>query len=163
MEGVRVRVKVVINLSTIAVLDSLILPTRVLTTDESDLFSDSMPANERDTEASIENDIVQLLWEDDQRTDTTMCLILLELKEIYTLSQVAVDGVVQGLGRLFNATVFKLHAGVMHHLSLDGIATDQLKETNAFFSNINSPFVDLRTDHLQQKYYQNNFGLVVSK
>ena len=86
-------------------------------------------------------------------------LYLMKLKETRQLSQVALDDVVEGSRMIFTSTVQQLHSGVRAKLASLGI--DETKVDDVF-TDVIDPFVDLETRYRQEKFFKEQFGLVVS-
>ena len=83
----------------------------------------------------------------------------MKLKETRQLSQVALD-VVEGSRMIFSSTVQRLHSGVRAKLASLGMDETKLDD---LFSDVTDPFVDLQTRYKQEKFFKEQFGLVVSK
>ena len=84
----------------------------------------------------------------------------MKLKETRQLSQVALDDVVEGSRMIFSSTVQRLHSGVRAKLASLGMDETKLDD---LFSDVTDPFVDLQTRYKQEKFFKEQFGLVVSK
>ena len=113
-------------------------------------------------ETSMEAHIAQLLAEDEEEQKKAAALFLLEMREKFSISQVAINGIVTGCEKLFHHVKERIEAGVMHHLSNSGVDTEMLPDVKAFFNDLQSPFIGLGSDFLQHKYYRDQFGLIVS-
>ena len=109
----------------------------------------------------LEADVAQLLGEDSEEQKKATALFLLEMREKFAVSQVAINGIVTGCEKLFTHLTERIEAGVMHHLSKSGVDTENIPDVKAFFTGLQSPFVGLTSDFLQHKYYRDQFGLIV--
>lgn len=84
------------------------------------------------------------------------------MKECRRLSQVAIDDIVQEWDGLFSHTVQQLNARVRERLASAGVDADSVEGLQDVFQDYHSPFEGLETRHLQEKYFRENLGLVVS-
>ena len=84
------------------------------------------------------------------------CIYIDTTHEVRRLSQVVVDDIIQEWDGLFSHTVHRLNARVQAELSKSGI------DVQSVFEDVPSPFEGLETLFLQEKYYQETLGLVVS-
>lgn len=87
-------------------------------------------------------------------------LFLLKLKEHRRLSQVAIDDVVEGTNALFYRLCDHLRAKVK--AELDKSEQVQGWQLDNLFDDVVKPFNGIETCYLQEKYYQNALGLIVS-
>ena len=81
---------------------------------------------------------------------------MLKLKETRQLSQAAINDVVEGTRMVFSQ---RLHSGVRAKLTTLGV--DEM-EVDDMFANSTDPFVDLETQHKQEKCFVEDLGLIVS-
>ena len=91
-------------------------------------------------------------------------LFLLGLKEKHKLTQVAMQGVVEGVTSLMQGHLLALHSNVQKQLSLSGVSP-VIGDLDALFSEdgcFGRPFLGLETQHQQLSYYCNHFNLIVS-
>lgn len=100
-----------------------------------------------------------LLGTDVIRQRKSSALFLLKLKETRQLSQAAINDVVEGTRMVFSQTVQRLHSGVRAKLATLGV--DEM-EVDDMFANLTDPFVDLETQHKQEKCFVEDLGLIVS-
>ena len=56
----------------------------------------------------------------------------------------------------------RLHAEVRRTMAENGIDVASIAGLPEVFQNMPSPFIGLETRHMQEKFYHENFGLVVS-
>ena len=85
-------------------------------------------------------------------------LFLLKLKEKRHLTQAAIDDVVEGSRLLFSQTAQRIRAGINEELAQKGVEMD----VTPVFENLVDPFNGLETQYLQEKYFIEKFGLIVS-
>ena len=100
-----------------------------------------------------------MLGIDKIRQKKASALFLLKLKETRQLSQTAIDDVVEGSRAVFSHTVQRLHSGVRAKLASLGVDETQI---DSVFADLDDPFLDLETQHKQEKCFINDLGLIVS-
>lgn len=110
----------------------------------------------------VRADLDLLLGMDKAAQQRHAALFLLKLKEYRQLSQVAIDDIVQEWEGLFSHTVQQLNARVRERLANAGVDVDSVEGLQEVFHDLPSPFEGLNTQHLQEKYYRDSLGLVVS-
>ena len=89
-------------------------------------------------------------------------LFLLKLKEQQRISQTAIDTIVRDSGDLFQFTIARLQANVKATIADSGIDVDAISGLDGAFANISDPFSELDTAYLQEKFYKEKLGLIVS-
>lgn len=89
-------------------------------------------------------------------------LFLLKLKEQRRISQVAIDDIVDGCRSLFSQTVARVQAGVNAKLAEFGVDPDSVTGLDSAFKDVSNPFQGLETCYLQEKYFRDTLGLIVS-
>lgn len=90
---------------------------------------------------------------------------LLSTKEAHSLTQKALDGIIDGSTNLVRNTVELIQIGVQNRLDSAGIDFDAVPGLSELFAEdhkISNPFTHVATKHKQAAYYAANFGLVVS-
>ena len=99
-----------------------------------------------------------LIGSDVEEVRRSSALFLLKLKEQRRISQVAVDDIVNGCKSLFCHTIVRVQAGVRakpaESSTIDGL--------DSAFEDVSNPFEGLKTSYLQEKYFRDTLGLVVS-
>ena len=91
--------------------------------------------------------------------DRNAAMYLLKLKEVHHLSQSAIDCVVSNTRALLEQQMILLRQGLgTSHSSSEDIQTTM---TNVF-QDVQDPFARLNTAYRQEKYFRENFDLVVS-
>ena len=80
------------------------------------------------------------------------------LKKKRHLTQAAIDDVVEGSRLLFSQTAQRIRAGINEELAQNGVEID----VNPVFENLVAPFSNLETQYLQEKYFTEELGLIVS-
>ena len=104
-------------------------------------------------------DIQCLLGNDQDSLRHSGALFILKMKEQRRMTQVAVDDIVEGYKSLFGSTVQCLKARVRAKLADEGLTStlcDDVFEDPIF------PFNGIETAHLQEKYFQESLGIIVS-
>lgn len=107
-------------------------------------------------------DLDLLLGTDKAAQQRSSALFLLKLKESRRLSQAAIDDIVHDWDGLFSHTVKRLQARVKAKLATAGIDVDGIEGLQEVFQDVPNPFDGLQTRHMQEKYYHESLGLVVS-
>jgi hypothetical protein len=110
----------------------------------------------------VEADIAHMLGRDVESQRRTSALFLLKLKEHRRVTQTAIDDVVEGYQNLFQETIQTLHSGIRSCLAGYGVDPDSVTGLKETFLKYTDPFLGLETKHMQEKYYKDNLGLVVS-
>ena len=90
-------------------------------------------------------------------------LFLLELKESKGLSQVALDTVVEGCERLVEQCCKKIEQQICMKLQEAPNACDGLPIVKDTFDSYEKPFELLRTKYQQEKYFVEEFNMIVSE
>ena len=99
--------------------------------------------------ADVQANLDLLLGTDSLIQRRSAALFLLKLKEFRKISQVTIDDIVNKYG------------GVFSH-SASGVDENVIECLREVFTNVPSPFQGLETRHLQEKFYREHLGLVVS-
>ena len=92
-------------------------------------------------------------------------LFLMGLKEKHKLTQVALQGVIEGVTSLMQCHVDSLHTEVCQQLQLAGTPQTVIDSLECLFSEngtVGQPFAGLETQHQQLKFYRDHFNLIVS-
>ena len=89
-------------------------------------------------------------------------LFLLKLKEHRQISQVAINDIVAGSTALVSQSVECIQARVKSKLAEAGLDPNSIKGLNDVFESSINPFDNIETSHLQEKYYREELGLIVS-
>ena len=92
-------------------------------------------------------------------------LFLLKTKEMHQLTQTATDSLVSGTTCIVKNSIEQLKNGVRKCLDNVGMLLDDIPGLEDMFrpdSNESNPFNGLQTKTEQKRYFQDNFGLVVS-
>lgn len=91
-------------------------------------------------------------------------LFLMGLKEKHKLTQVALQGVIDGATSLMQSRLSSLHAQVSRQLRSSGASEEMISGLGSIFSEdsmMGRPFYGLETQHQQQSFYRNHFHLTV--
>lgn len=91
-------------------------------------------------------------------------LFLMGLKEKHKLTQVALQGVIDGATGLMQSRLSSLHAQVSQQLRSSGASEVMISSLSSIFSEdsiMGRPFYGLETQHQQQSFYRNHFHLIV--
>ena len=111
---------------------------------------------------SDSRDIQYLVGSDLDQLRRSSALFLLKLKEKRYISQAAIDDIVEGSRNLVSQTIQYIRAGVEDKLAQAGLDPTSISGLDGVFSNDADPFEHLATCFLQEKYYHEELGLVVS-
>lgn len=87
------------------------------------------------------------------------------LREKHKLTQVALQGVVEGVTGLMQRHVSSLHAQVCQSLRMSGTSEAAINSISSIFTEdgpMVRPFYGLETQHQQLSYYRKHFQLIVS-
>ena len=129
--------------------DSLLLQTSDMHCDEGDSLED----NSRELGSS--SPFTQM-----QRS---IALFILTLKEKYKVTQAAIDFTVTQMKSNIDHVVNNLHLAVDSETrEMPGLSEDDVARITAMFSSFSNPFTDLQTHYFQSKFFEENFGLIVS-
>ena len=104
-------------------------------------------------------DIQCLLGNDQDSLRKSGALFILKMKEQRRMTQVAVDDIVEGYKSLFSSTVQCLKARVRAKLADEGLTSTLCDDV---FEDAIFPFNGIETAHLQEKYFQELIGIIVS-
>ena len=87
------------------------------------------------------------------------------LKEKYKLTQVALQGVIEGATSLTQCRLDALRSKITSTLLDEGVSSAVISKLDAYMSEdgeFGRPFLGLETQHQQMKFYRCNFNFVVS-
>lgn len=87
-------------------------------------------------------------------------LFLLSVKERFQLTQSALDFIIQQVKQMISFAVDDAEEKVKVYLTEQGVT--ELPDISKCFEGMNNPFIYLETEYMQNKFYQENFNLVVS-
>ena len=99
---------------------------------------------------------------DEKEICRSSALLILKLKEQCHVSQNAINIIVEECKGLFNQTLTRVQAGLRARLASLGLDPEVISEIDDVFSETNDPFKELHSYYLQQKYYREELGLIVS-
>ena len=92
-------------------------------------------------------------------------LFLMGLKEKHKLTQVALQGVIEGVTSLMQCHLDSLHTQVCQQLRSADTPDSVIGSLSSLFSEngtVGQPFTGLETQHQQLKFYRDHFNLIVS-
>ena len=112
--------------------------------------------------STVSADVQYLIASDVAQVRRSSALFILKLKEQRRVSQVAVDDIVESCKSLFSQTIVRVQAGVRAKLAEAGIEPHAIDGLGGVFDDVTDPFQGLETCHLQEKYFRDELGLVVS-
>ena len=112
--------------------------------------------------STVSADVQYLIGSDVAQVRRSSALFILKLKEQRRVSQVAVDDIVESCKSLFSQTIVRVQAGVRAKLAEAGIEPHAIDGLGGVFDDVTDPFQGLETCHLQEKYFRDELGLVVS-
>ena len=110
----------------------------------------------------LEPDIQRLLGTDLDLQKRSSALFILRMKEKKRVTQVAIDDMVEGSRAIFEKTVKRLQAGMNEKLAHAGIDPNSIDGLQDVFTELSDPFKELDTEYLQEKYFKEELGIVVS-
>lgn len=85
-------------------------------------------------------------------------LFLLSAKERFQLTQSALDFITQQVKQMISFTIDDVEEKIKKQLVDQGIELDICK----CFEAVRNPFIHLETEYMQNKFYEENFNLIVS-
>ena len=92
-------------------------------------------------------------------------MFLMGLKEKYMITQVALQGVIEGVTNLVQSHLDTLHSQIQQRLLLSGVSQAAIDGIQPLFSECGTyahPFQGLETQYQQLKFYRQHFNLIVS-
>jgi len=93
----------------------------------------------------------------------SMALFILTLKERYKVTQAAIDFTVTQMKENIDFVIDDLHQAVHEKIrEVPGLTEDDAVRITSIFNNFSSPFTNLETQYFQSKFYEENFGLILS-
>ena len=93
----------------------------------------------------------------------SMALFILTLKERYKVTQAAIDFTVTQMKENIDFVIDDLHQAVHEKIrEVPGLTEDDAVRITSIFNNFSSPFTNLETQYFRSKFYEENFGLIVS-
>ena len=84
------------------------------------------------------------------------------MKEQRRVTQVAIDDIVENSRSIFQQTMQRVEAAVKAKVAESGYHPDSIDGLDAIIHDIADPFKGIETCHLQEKYYHETLGLIVS-
>lgn len=127
-----------------------------------DLYENTYEQNSED-QLNLQHAIDQVLERDEHEQQKKDALFILSLKEVRFLSESAVDHVVKETQRLFKHTIGRVHAGVNECISKSGIDPSTIPNLDQFLCSVEQPFEGLHSTFLQEKFYKEHLGCIVSE
>ena len=97
--------------------------------------------------------------ESSSRLTRCAALFLLTTKEHYQLTQSALDFITQQIQHMISFAVDDIDEAVRNYLAEQGLRGTPF--SNEQLESLRSPFMHLQTEYLQNKFYRENFNLVV--
>lgn len=99
-----------------------------------------------------------------QELQKSTALFLLGIKEKYKLTQVAIQGIIEGVTGLFQSHHSSLYSRVSDELLHNGTSSDLVSSLETIFENgpFGDPFLGLETQYQQMKFYRSHFSFIVS-
>ena len=127
-----------------------------------DLEVDTDAQFQENSHMDLQADVNRLFENDIVQQKRSSALLLMKLKEVRRMSQVAIDDVVSGSQELFCDTSQRLKAGVRQKLAEAGVDAKTSEAVDAVFEELYDPFTGLDTEYLQTQYINETFKVVVS-
>ena len=100
-----------------------------------------------------------MIGSDVEHIRQSSALFLLKLKEKRRITQVDIVGGCQGL---FSQTIDRVQASVKAKLAELGVDLSQMDGLDEAFQHVIDPFEGIETCHLQERYFRDKLGLIVS-
>lgn len=97
---------------------------------------------------------------DSNRLFKFAALFLLNAKERYQLTQSSLDFITQQIQQMIYFLVDDIAEIVSEHLSNEGVG--EIPSFTEQLDSYRNPFIHLQTEYMQNKFYRENFNLVVS-
>lgn len=110
----------------------------------------------------LQHTVDQLLATDQVTQQKKSALYVLNLKDIRCLSDSSVNYVLKQTQEMFQHSIGRIRAGVNERLSRNGIDPEGIPDLSNFFDSVEQPFQGLHTSFLQEKFYQQHLGCIVS-
>lgn len=108
----------------------------------------------------LEHAMDQIMGSDHEKQQKKTALFILSLKEVQGLSQTAVDHVVAECRKMSKHTAGRLEAGINECLARSGIDPNEITGLGDVFAS--DPFDGLHSTYLQEKFYREKLGCIVS-
>lgn len=147
-----------VDTAAVTVVPSAVTPKHSSSADSDEFVNDSEMASEEPSQQITSWDVVEvsepetMTFQSCSEAQKRAALFLLTFKEKYQLSQTAIDFAVGSIQSIVDGVCTSAVAAVETDLS----------SAAAIAANIEDPFVSLRTNYQQSKFYREIFGLVVS-
>ena len=90
-------------------------------------------------------------------------LFILKTKEVLNISQTATDQILNDVTEMIENTVSQIESRVSSILTANGSSMNDIKGLRDIFGDqdLRNPFHAIKTQYMQQKYFQDHLGLVV--
>ena len=109
----------------------------------------------------LDHSVFQLLGTDNNEQKKKSALLILEFKEVRGLSDTAIKAVVSGCNDMIDYNNKRLPAALSEQLSKDGIYVPD-SCIQQVFQKVSSPFEGMENVYLQEKFFREEFGCIVS-
>ena len=109
----------------------------------------------------IQHTVHQLLGVEKQEQKKKSALFILYLKKIKCLSEAAVQVVISKCQEMIDYSTKRIEAGVNERLCAHGIDPQELALSEVF-TDVSNPFEGLNNIYLQEKYFSEQLGCIVS-
>lgn len=110
----------------------------------------------------VSADIQYMMGLSEEKIRRSSALFLLKLKEQRRISQVTIDDIMEGSRNLISQTITHVQAGVRAKLADSGLDPESVTGLDEVFEGTLDPFNMIDSGYLQEKYYCENLGLIVS-
>lgn len=110
---------------------------------------------------SLMHTVNHILGIDELEQKKKSALFILYLKEIKCLSETAVQDIISSYKSMLEHSVLRIQAGVNERLHSHGINPDDLNLAE-IFSNTSNPFDGLSSVYMQERFYSEHLGCIVS-
>ena len=127
-----------------------------------DCADDFNAAYEGEERTELQHAIDQITQKDEEEQQKKDALFILNLKEVRYLSESAVDHVIKEAQKVFRHTIGRIRAGVNECIANGGTDPSDMPALSQFFDSVEQPFQSLQSTYLQEKFYREQFGCIVS-
>lgn len=105
--------------------------------------------------------MMHLLGVDEDQQQKEAATFLLKLKEVCNVSERTVTEVITGCRNLYTHSLAVVKASVKESLGNAGICFSDIEGLNEAFTHVPDVFQGLDTTYMQEKYFKDNFNLLV--
>lgn len=134
----------------------------ILSTDPEDEVALAYSFENHEPTGDIQHDVWQLLGTSNAHQQKEAAKFLLKLKEVCSVTDRTIGEVIDGCQGLISHSLSVVKASVRDVLGNAGINFSDVEGLDEAFRNVPGVFQGLETTYKQEKYFRENFNLVVS-